>query len=314
MRLIAAEAVAAALDDPTLIERLAAAFRGGATVPPRHHHAIAESGATLLLMPAWDGRYLGVKSVTVFPGNAARGLGAVHAVYLLADGATGVPLAAIDGHELTLRRTAGVSALASRLLSRADSRRMLMVGTGALAPHLVRAHCAVRPVAEVAVWGRTPSKADALAARLAAELSRRAISVGAVRDLATAAADADLISCATLARDPLIRGAWLAPGAHLDLIGGFTPEMREADDDAVKRGHVFVDTRDGALAEAGDIVDPLRRGVITESAVIGDLAALCRGAVAGRQGPDEITVFKSVGTARADLAAAVLAFERAPGV
>lgn len=314
MRILSANDVAAALDYPSLIERLAEAFRGGATVPARHRHAIPEHGATLLLMPAWDDRFLGVKTVAVFPENAGRGLATVQASYLLMDGASGVPLASIDGHELTLRRTAAVSALAARFLARPDARRMLMVGTGAMAPHLVRAHCAVRPIAEVAIWGRAPAKAEALAARLAAELSPRSVTVCAAGDLAAAAAAADLISCATLARAPLVRGAWLALGAHLDLVGGFTPEMREADDDAVKRGRIFVDTCEGALAEAGDLVDPLRRGAIAESAVVGDLAALCRGAAAGRCSPKEITIFKSVGSARADLAAAVLAFERAPGV
>jgi len=311
VRVITAERVAEVLDEVSLVDRLRDAFKGGATVPVRHHHTVSVAGqadATLLLMPAWrDGGMLGVKVATVFPGNAARDLPAVMASYLLLDGATGAPLALLDGAVLTARRTACASALAADYLAAPESRALLMVGTGVLAPHLILAHAAVRPIAEVMVWGRSPDKAG----RLAASLDRPGLPVAAVSDLEAAARRADVISCATLARDPLIRGAWLRPGQHLDLVGGFTPEMREADDDAVRRASLFVDTRAGALKEAGDLVDPLRRGVIAEGDVKGDLFDLARGTCPGRRGDDEITLFKSVGTALEDLAAAELAFERA---
>jgi alanine dehydrogenase len=310
VRIVGADELGRLLDVPALIEALRAMFRSGCTLPARHHHTIETPGApdaTLLLMPAWQaGGPVGVKVVTVFPGNNAKGLPAVMGNYLLLDGTTGAPLALIDGQALTARRTAAASALAADYLARKDARRMLMVGTGALAPHLIRAHAAVRQIHEVAVWGRTPAKAAALAERF----NETGLAVRAADDLEAAARGADVISCATLARDPLIHGGWLKPGAHLDLVGGFTPEMREADDAAVKRARVFVDTRAGALKEAGDIVQPLANGTLSEAAIGGDLFELTRGERDGRTKDDEITLFKSVGTALEDLAAAQLAYEK----
>lgn len=310
MRVLSGAEVAAALDDLSLIDAIDDAFRSDAVVPVRHHHEIPEADSTLLLMPAWNRSFIGVKIATVFPGNRARDLASVSASYLLLDGATGEPLALIDGRELTLRRTAAASALASRYLSRADSRTLLMVGTGALAPHLIRAHCRVRPIRDVLVWGRAPEKARALAAGI----DLPGVTARATPDLAKAAMDADVISCATMAREPLIRGAWLTPGAHIDLVGGFTPEMREADDKALQVARVYVDTRAGAMKEAGDIVDPIRRGAILETAVLGDLFELARGRRRGREKTSDITLFKSVGTALEDLAGAALAFSRTKGV
>ena len=311
MRVVDADTVHRLLDFPSLIEALRTMFRDGCEVPLRHHHGIpagAKDGgeATLLLMPAWhDGGALGVKIVTVFPDNAGRLLPAVHGTYVLLDAATGVPVAVLDGTALTLRRTAAASALAASYLARPDSTVHLRVGTGALAPHLIAAHAAVRPVRQSLVWGRDPKKAAALAARLAAT----GIAAIPVADLGAAAATADIVTCATLAREPLIRGAWLKPGAHLDLVGGYTPEMREADDDAVVRARVYIDT-EAALQEAGDIVQPLRSGVLTRDGISGDLFALCRGEQHGRSDAAEITLFKSVGTALEDLAAARLAVSR----
>jgi ornithine cyclodeaminase len=312
MRALSAADLARSFTFPALVEALRQAFRSDIVVPVRHHHTIARPGgepdATLLLMPAWEAGgarpFLGVKIVSVYPGNAARGLASVLGSYLLMDGATGAPLAVIDGQALTLWRTAAASALAASCLARPDARRMLMVGAGALAPFLVEAHASVRPLAEVAVWARRPEQAEALAAKLVG----RAFSVRAVSDLEAAVREADVISCATLAGEPLVKGEWLAEGAHLDLVGGFTPAMREADDAAVGRARVFVDTRAGALKEAGDIVQPLRSGALREEAVIGDLFDLCRAAAKGRESAGEITLFKSVGTALEDLAAAVLAW------
>ncbi len=307
MRLISASEIEAAIDFAPFVERLRDAFRAGCEVPLRHHHEIAPHNATLLLMPAWrTQRLLGVKMVTVFPGNAAHGLPSVMGVYVLASASTGLPLAVLDGRMLTLKRTAAASALAATFLARSSSARLLMVGTGALAPHLVLAHASVRQIREVTVWGRTPEKAE----RLARDISGRGLHARATSDLEGAARRADIICCATLARDPLIRGEWLAPGQHLDLVGGFTPEMREADDGVIERARLFVDTRDGALKEAGDIVQPLRAGLITERKIVADLAQLCRASRAGRGGEQEITLFKSVGTALEDLAAAEFVYER----
>ena len=279
-------------------------------MPVRHHHAIAVPGgaeATLLVMPAWqEGRYIGIKIVDVFPGNAARGKPTVQGSYLLISARDGQMLAMLDGPMLTLRRTACASALAARYLARSDAARLLMVGTGALAPHLILAHAMVRPIREVAVWGRDGEKAE----RLARNLDARRMKVRATRDLESAAREADIISCATLAHDPLIHGAWLRAGQHVDLVGGFTPAMREADDEAIARARVYVDTHAGALKEAGDIVQPLASGVLQERQIAGELAELAQGRVAGRTFYNQITLFKSVGTAIEDLAAAILVFER----
>jgi alanine dehydrogenase len=321
VRVLSAAEVDAALDDLALIDRLEALFRAGCEMPPRHHHTLAapagagSANATMLLMPAWthgvESR-LGIKLVTVFPDNGRRGLPSIYGQYLLLDGATGAPLALLDGTMLTKRRTACASGLASRYLSRPQSRRLLMIGTGALAPQLIRVHAKVRPIDEVAIWGRRPEQAQGLARELAASLPRalgRSLSVRAVFDRREAVAAADIISCATLSKTPLVEGDWLRQGQHLDLVGAYTPEMRESDDGAVGRAEVYVDTRTGALKEAGDIVQPLANGTIDVDDVVGDLFELARGERSGRRTGDAatITLFKSVGAALEDLAAAQLA-------
>jgi len=293
-----------------LIDALDAVFRSAAVAPPRHHHAIevpGEAAATLLLMPAWlPGRYVGVKMVSVFPDNGKRGLPAIFGSYLLSSGTTGELLAIVDGGELTARRTAAASALASRFLSRSDSSTLLVCGTGRLAANLIEAHASVRPITEVLVWGRDATKAQQLADRSASPGK----TITAVSDLAAAAARADVISCCTLSEQPLICGAWLRPGTHLDLIGAFKPTMRESDDEAVRRARLFVDTRAGALAEGGDLIQPIRAGIISADAIVADLAELVGGLAKGRQTDTEITLFKSVGASIEDLAGAIFALER----
>ena len=321
MRILSAAEVDAALDDIALIDRLDALFRAGCEMPTRHHHAIGEplgagsADAMLLLMPAWtkgpSGR-VGVKIVTVFPDNGRRSLPSIYGQYLLLDGQTGASLALLDGTMLTKRRTACASGLASRYLSRPDSASLLMIGTGALAPQLVRVHAKVRPIREVAIWGRRPEEAEKLANELNQSLPEaigRAISVRAVTDRQKAVAAADIVSCATLSKAPLVEGDWLREGQHIDLVGAFTPQMRESDDKAVRRARVFVDTRAGALKEGGDIVQPLANGTIDDDDVIADLFELARSQQTGRLPGDAttITLFKSVGAALEDLAAAELA-------
>jgi ornithine cyclodeaminase/alanine dehydrogenase-like protein (mu-crystallin family) len=308
MRVVSAAEIDRALTFAALVDALAEAFRSDVVVPMRHHHEIeqAHAGGTLLLMPAWTGAaspetFLGVKIVSVFPNNGARGLPSVIGTYLLMDGATGAPLAALDGTRLTLWRTAAASALAARHLARADATRMVMVGAGALAPFVIRAHMSQRPIREVTVWNRRPETAHRLAATMAAE----GLPVSAAEDLETAVREADIVSCATLATAPLVRGAWLKPGVHLDLVGAFKPGMREADDEALQRAAVYLDT-DRAKTEGGDVSMALQSGAIGEDHLRGDLFDLCRRRARGRESPDEITVFKSVGTALEDLAAAML--------
>lgn len=294
--------VHAALDYPALIEVLRRAFTQGATVPLRHSHTVrGDEGARLLLMPAWrEGECLGVKIVTVFPGNPARNAATVGATYLLLDGATGHPQALLDGEALTLRRTAAASALASSYLSRPESETLLVVGTGMLAPYMAVAHAAVRPLRRILVWGRAAEKARLLAERLVA----RGLPAAPVTDLRRSVAHADIVTCATTATSPIVHGADVRPGTHVDLVGAFTPAMRESDDDLVARASVFVDTYSGALAEGGDLVQPMRSGALARESVKAELAELCRGEKAGRTSAAEITLFKSVGTALEDLAAA----------
>lgn len=302
---IAAEAVHRALSWEALGLALHAAFARGAQVPLRHAHALGGDDR-LLLMPAWrdaqgdDPGALGVKLVTVMPGAARRGAATVAALYVLLDRATGQARAVIDGEALTLRRTAATSALAARYLARADARHLLVVGTGKLAPYMARAHCAARRIERLHVWGRDGERAQTLAQ----ELRDEGLPAQAADNLESAAREAHIISCATTATAPVVHGSWLAPGTHLDLVGGFTRAMREVDDAAVARARIAVDSYAGALAEAGDLTGPLERGVIARAQVVAELAELVRGERAGRTRDDEITLFKSVGTALADLAAA----------
>ncbi|MGZ6000028.1 MAG: bifunctional Delta(1)-pyrroline-2-carboxylate/Delta(1)-piperideine-2-carboxylate reductase [Rhizomicrobium sp.] len=308
MRFVSAAEIAAVLNFPALMTAIADAFRAEITAPLRHHHAIARKGgdATLLLMPAWTAEaaknFIGTKVVTVFPGNAAGGRASVTGTYLLMQGDSGEPLAAIDGRVFTLWRTAASSALAASFLARADAKSLLMVGAGALAPYLIRAHASTRPIRNIAIWNRTRERAESLAA----EFSSLGFLARAEDDLESAIRAADIVSCATLSSTPLVRGDWLQAGTHLDLVGGFKPTMRETDDETFQRARIYVDTRAGAMTEAGDIVDPLRRGVIFEQDIRGDLFDLCRGSVKGRENASEITLFKSVGTAIEDLATAML--------
>lgn len=313
MRVITAAEMEAALDFRGLIEALRTGFRGDFVTPLRQHLTIARPDrpdSMLLIMPSWtdfeaqghsERGYTGVKLVTVTPDNAQFGKASVIGVYMLFSGITGEPVAVIDGRVLTLWRTAAMSALAATYLARSDARRLLMVGAGSLAPYLIEAHSAIRPINEVLIWNRTPEKAAAIAKRL----NRSNRGVSATDDLEEAVRGADIISCATMSKEPLVQGNWLPTGAHLDLVGGFTPEMREADDRAVRLSRVFVDTRDGALAEAGDIIQPIDNGVLTADHLQGDLFALTRGDVAGRRSYTERTLFKSTGNAVADQAAAV---------
>ena len=312
MHFIDAQDLARVLDYAALVNALEVAFRGSVTVPKRHHHTVPVADgqdATLLLMPAWDATYLGIKTATVMPENGTLGLPGVHANYQLLDRRTGAVLAFLDGVELTARRTAAASALASRYLSRMEAARLLVVGTGTLAPHLIRAHASQRALTHVQVWGRRLERA----ASVVDSLDLPGVTVETVSDLRSAVSDADIISCATLSLEPLIHGEWMSPGQHLDLVGGFTPHMREADDTAIAKARVFVDTVD-AVHTAGDICDPLKHGVISDADILGTLFTLTRGeAPAVRPRGNEITLFKSAGTAIEDLAGAVLAYEKMRG-
>lgn len=317
MKMISSADVDRALTHAGLVETLREGFRRDVVQPVRHHHNMERpdgADSTLLLMPAWsdlvaagtsDGGQIGVKIVTVTPDNNAIGKPAIMGLYLLFDSKTGEPLAMIDGQRLTQWRTACASALAATYLAREDASKLLVVGAGALCPFLAEAHSAVRPIEEIRIWNRTPANAE----KAAAGLREAGKTVSVASDLDEAVGWADIVSCATISPDPLVRGACLRPGAHVDLVGAFTPKLRESDDEAIRRARVFVDTRAGATKEAGDIVQALASGALSEYAIVADLFELTRGERQGRESDDEITLFKSVGAALEDLAAGVAVYE-----
>lgn len=308
-----AASVASHLPWPELLQALHSAFAAtDLSTPTRGHYHMEGMGSAstpvLLSMPAWSpGLGVGVKLVAVYPDNHALNLPSIHGLYVLMEGASGRPQAVLDAGELTARRTAAASALASRFLARPDSRTLLMVGTGRLSQYLPLAHAQVRPIERVLVWGRSQVKAQESADALRAQ----GVNAEPVTALEEACAQADIISCATLSKTSLLRGEWLRPGAHVDLVGAFTPQMREADDQVFQRAaSVWCDTTAGGLAEAGDLIQALASGALVRNRIRGELADLCRaGAPIARQGTD-ITVFKSVGAALEDLAAARLCLDR----
>lgn len=255
-------------------------------------HGAAEK---FMALPAWQpGEGIGIKLVTIFPDNPARGLPSVQAVVVLFDGETGEALALIDGTELTYRKTACDSALGSQLLSRDDSRTLLMVGAGGLADHLIAAHRAVRPsIDRVLICNRSRDKAE--------QLVDSGVADEVVHDLDGAVGEADIISTATMTKEPLIRGGLLRAGTHLDCVGAFLPDHREVDDDVVTRSEIFVDSREAAVHESGDLVIPTEAGTIAADAVRADLFELCQGDHPGRSGPDAVTMFENGGGGHLDL-------------
>ena len=308
MRTIGAGEIAVALPFADLIDHLAEALLRPAAAPLRLGVSRG-TGRELLVMPAMADRYAGVKVLTVTADNGSNGLPVIGGLFIFIDARTGETLALFDAEELTARRTAAISALAARALSKPAARRLVLLGTGHLAPYLAEAHAMVRPLDTIEVWGRSAEKAE----RTASEVRRRlpAVRVTVVDDLAAAAARADIISTATRSTEPLIRGEWIGSGTHLDLVGGYRPDMREIDDRGVSQSAIYVDTVEGALAEAGDLRVPLERGAIRADAIRGDIAALVSGGPALPDGTR--TLFKSVGTALADLAAAELVWEKLGG-
>jgi ornithine cyclodeaminase len=306
MKILAAADVARLVSYRDIVEALRDGFRSEIATPVRHHHDLP-GAAILLLMSAWSKDWTGIKTVVFKPDNPARGLPTISASYLLVDNATGAAAAMIDGTEITRRRTAAAAALAADYLARKDASVMALVGAGALAGHFVRAHACVRPIGKISIFTRSPEKARALAA----ELKREGFDAAAVEDPEPAVREADIVTCVTTSTTAIVRGAWLKPGTHVDLAGAFKPTMRETDGEAVARASVFVDTREGALAEAGDLLAARDEGMFDFVDVKGDLFDLCRGRVLGRRSASEITLFKSCGTALEDLATAILVYQKA---
>ena len=306
MKVFSAADVARLAPYRDIVEALRHGFRAEITTPVRHHHEISDV-ATLLLMPAWSKEWTGLKTVVVKTGNSALGFPTVQASYLLIDNASGATVAMLDGTEITRRRTAAASALAADYLAVKDASTMTLVGAGALGAHFVRAHASVRPIKRVFIFNRTLTKSQALAA----ELARDGFEAVAVTDLEAAVRVSGIVTCVTTSTVAIVKGAWLKPGAHVDLAGAFKPAMRETDGDTVAKSSVYVDTRDGALAEAGDLLQARDEGKFNFASIKGDLFDLCRGKVAGRRSPDEITLFKSAGTAIEDLATAIMVYQKA---
>ena len=300
-----------------LIEVLRASFNAETVSPERHVHTIERIGEpdnSFLLMPAWQDmsgksdseKFVGLKSVLVLPGNVARNQPTVQASYQLFDGENGKLLALLDGGELTLRRTAAASALAADYLARKDAQSLLMIGAGALAPHLVAAHSSVRPIKSVAIYNRNKTKAI----DLANSLSEPGFSARVVEDLPHEVAKADIISSATTSTEPIILGKWLKPGVHIDLVGAFTPHMRETDGHTIARSDVYVDTREGAIAEAGDLIQAAAEGQFTFEDIQADLFDLTAKTVSGRISDQQNTLFKSCGAALEDLACAIYVYKQ----
>ncbi|MBN9013145.1 MAG: dehydrogenase [Rhizobiales bacterium] len=310
MRFVSDAEVAGALSFPVLIAAMEAAHRR--TKIEILDGFMGNEAAQYVIRSAVDpGRYMLSKMFTSFPSNLAAGaLPAVQAVCVLFDGTDGQPLAAIDGTSITHWRTAADSALGAKLLANPEPETMLVVGAGKMSWWLVQAHRVARPsLARVLIWNRDQTRASELANRLARDGLRAEV----VTDLDTATREADLISTCTRSHTPLIKGANLKSGVHLDLVGGYTPQTREADDDAVRRARVFVDRRETAFHGVGDILQPIASGLMAEADVLGDLYDLAGGAVAGRRSMSDITFFKNAGGGHLDLMTCETVFEQIGG-
>ena len=280
-------------------------------IPKRHHHdyknPLEDTDSTLLLMPAFDpGKDLGVKIVSVNPNNNSYDQPTIQGIYLYLDGHIGRPKALLDARALTAKRTAAASALAAKKLARDESNKLLIIGTGVLAPELIRAHSAIRPIKQVFVWGRNFEKAQ----KICREFEKATVEVLPIEDYLSVIGTVDIISCATLSSTPLVFGKDLSPGQHVDLVGAYKPDMREADDEVIRRATIYLDTFQSGLHESGDICIPIKNGLIKEKDIAGDFYDLCKTGEMARKHEDEITLFKSVGHASEDLVGARYYYER----
>jgi ornithine cyclodeaminase len=309
MSFIDAEAVHRLLPYPALVDALRHAHRQQA-MPGVQESILPEPGPDrdrcFLSLAAWQrDRTVGVKLLSVFPDNKANP--SIQGLYALFDGKSGAPMMVADGTALTLRKTAADSALGLDILARRDVETMLMVGAGALAPHVIQAFTSIRPsLRQVKIWNRTSGRAKAVADSV--EIA--GVHLEVATNLDDALAWADVVSCATMATEPLVRGTRLKPGSHVDLIGGWQPAMRESDDETVQRARIFVDSKEMCRA-CGDISQPLEAGIITWSDIRGDLFDLCGKSVPGRTSGEEITLYKNAGGAHLDLFTAEFLSEEA---
>lgn len=311
MKIINAVQVNACLNYPALIAQLNRGLAMPFKMPRRQVFELSPGtpiNDAFALLPSWNQDYMAVKAFTYFPQNAAQNLCGLHSQILLFSRKTGENLACIDGSSLTHWRTAAVSALAARYLSNPDSRTLLLLGTGNLAAHLVHAHASVRPLDKVIIWGRNEHKAAQLAHQLNREFEQ--IAVCSQLDIEQAAQDADIIVAATGSPTPLLYGDWVLAGTHVDLLGNHSPDRRECDTRLMVRARCYADSLDNVKHEAGEYLIPLQEKAISPNHFIGELAQLANGSCTARESLQEITLFKSVGMAIADLLAASWVYER----
>ena len=291
-------------------ETMRSVSRKEVTIPPRGVVALGDKGNLYLDMPGATSKpaAFGSKLLGYFPGNTAHPT--IQGVIVLFDAATGTPTAVVDAVSVTAIRTAAASGLATRLLARRDAHTLAILGTGVQADEHLRSMRAVRPIQRVLVWGRSREKAEAFAMRHRAGAG---LEIAAVPDVRSAVERADIVCTVTASPTPILEGRWLKPGAHLNLVGAFTPTTREADTEAIRRARLFVEIREFALREAGEIVIPIGEGAITADHVAGEIGEVAAGTVAGRAGPDEVTAYKSLGNVAQDLATAAYARGQARG-
>lgn len=311
MRVIEASEVHQAMNFKELIPAIEQTFAGDHGMPQRNVFCLekgADHGDAFAVLPAWNSKAIGVKAFTYFPENAPKGFDSLYSKILMFKRETGEPLALVDGTSVTYWRTAAVSALGSKYLARKNSSRLLVCGTGNLAPYMALAHASVRPITHIDIWGRSLEKAEKVADEI--HQNRSDITVTAITDIENSARQADIISCATGASEPLILGNWIKPGTHTDFVGNHAPNRRECDSELITKASVFVDSRLNVLNEAGELLIPITEGIFSADDVKAELAQLTTGEHSGRQSEDEITVFKTVGTALSDLAGACLVVEK----
>ena len=311
MKIITADEVHAALKYPDLIDALQDAFARDFTMPPRKVFLLDDdenNHDAFALLPSWNDALIGVKAFTYFP-NPEDGYQSLYSQILLFDRQHGVPLALIDGTSVTYWRTAGISGLAARLLSREDSETLLLLGTGNLATYIIRAQASVRNLKRVLVWGRTPANVERVVRQMSGELD--GVEVATADNVEAACGEADIIVSATGSHEPLVLGDWVKPGTHTDFIGNHHATKRECDTALVVKSKVYADSRDNCFREAGEVLVPISEGAITEQHVLGQLTEMCTGSVSLRTSADEITLFKSIGMALSDLVGAGFAYRAA---
>jgi len=312
MKIISAQEVHAALAYPNLVDALQEAFAKEFTMPPRKVFLLDEAEDNhdaFALLPSWNDTLIAVKAFTYFPENPKPKYQSLYSKIMLFDRAHGEPLALVDGTSVTFWRTAGVSGLASRLLSRENSETLLLLGTGNLATYIIRAQASVRPLKRVLVWGRTKANAEEVVSQMSAELGDIEFSV--VEDVQAACGEADIVVSATGSHEPVVRGAWIREGTHTDFIGNHHATKRECDTELVVKSKVYADSRDNCFREAGEVLVPISEGAITQDHVLAQLTEMCAGTATLRTSDQEITLFKSIGMALSDLVGAGCAYRAA---